>query len=224
MTLGVRFVKNAGLILSKPLSIILLIIYLGQTAFMIYLLNDRHKKDLVVQEHLKKISELEEKLKIFKIIEEFQVGFKTEEVGKLTSLICSESERYGYHPLLLLALIKTESSFRRGQESYFGAQGLMQIRPFVGYDVARRGNIRWDEEKGLFDSEFNIRVGSLYLFDLILKFKDVKKAIIAYNQGEESLRLKLKEGSGLPKLFYQRFVNNYRVLKDRYEKIALEST
>src|SRR3990172_12105416 len=101
MTLGVRFVKNAGLILSKPFSMVLLVIYLGQTGFMVYLLNDRHKKDLVIQEHLKKISELEEKLKIFKIIEDFQVGFNHEKVGKLTSLIYSESQKYGYQPLLL---------------------------------------------------------------------------------------------------------------------------
>ena len=78
MTLGVRFVKNAGLILSKPLSIILLLIYLGQSAFMIYVMNDRHKKDLFIQEQQKKIGELEEKLKIFKIIEDFQVGTEIE--------------------------------------------------------------------------------------------------------------------------------------------------
>jgi len=222
MTVGVRFVKNAGLILSKPLSVILLLIYLGQTAFMVYIITDRHKKDLTIQEHLKKISELEEKLKIFKIIEDFQVGFNTEEVGKLTSLIYSESQNYGYQPLLLLALIKTESSFRGGLESYQGAQGLLQLRPFVAYDVARRSNLNWKGDKALFNPEFNIRIGSLYLFELILKFKDVKQAIIAYNQGEESLRLRLKYGHGLPKLFYQKFVNNYKLLQEKYEKISVD--
>jgi soluble lytic murein transglycosylase len=222
MTLGVRFVKNAGLILSKPLSIILLLIYLGQTAFMVYVMNDRHKKDLFIQEQQKKIGELEEKLKIFKIIEDFQVGFNTEEVGKLTSVVFSESERYGYHPLLLLALIKTESSFRQGQESVYGAQGLLQVKPSVGQDVASRSKLRWKGEKPLFDSEFNIRVGSLYLFELILKFQDVKKAIIAYNQGEGSLRLKLKSGQVLPKFFYQRFVHNYNFLKARYDQISVD--
>ncbi len=221
MTLGVRFVKNAGLILSKPLSMILLVIYLGQTAFMIYILNQRHEKDLVIQEQLKRISELEEKLKIFKIIEEFQVGFNQEEVGRLTLVVYSESEKYGYPPLLLLALIKTESSFRQGQVSPYGAQGLMQVRPYVGQDVATRNKLGWKGERPLFDPEFNLRVGSLYLFELILKFRDVKKAIIAYNQGEESLRFRLKSGKELPRLFYQRFVNNYNFLKARYEQISL---
>lgn len=222
MTLGVRFVKNAGLVLSKPLSIILLLIYLGQSAFTVYVLTDRHKKDLTIQEQLKKISELEEKLKIFKIIEDFQVGFNTEEVGQLTALIHSESQKYGYHPLLLLALIKTESSFRRGLESYQGAQGLLQLRPFVAYDVARRNQLGWHGKEPLSDPEFNIKVGSLYLFELILKFRDVKKAIIAYNQGEGSLRQRLKEGGGLPKVFYRRFVDNYNLLKEEYEKIAVD--
>jgi soluble lytic murein transglycosylase len=188
---------------------------------MIYILNDRHEKDLVIQEQLKKISGLEEKLKIFKIIEEFQVGFNQEEVGKLTSVVYSESEKYGYSPLLLLALIKTESSFRRGQVSPYGAQGLLQVRPYVGQDVAARNKLGWKGEESLFDSEFNLRVGSLYLFELVLKFKDVKKAIIAYNQGEESLRLRLKSGEGLPRLFYERFVNNYNFLKMRYEQITV---
>ena len=221
MALGVRFVKNAGLILSKPLSVILLLIYLGQVGFTVYVLDDRHKKDLVIQEQLKKISELEEKLKIFKIIEEFQVGFNTQEVGKLTSVIHAESQRYGYDPLLLLALMKTESSFRQGQVSAYGAQGLLQVKPWVGRDVATRNQLGWKGEKALFDSEFNVRVASLYLFELVLKFKDVKKAIIAYNQGEPSLRLKLKSGQGLPKIFYQRVVNNYNFLKARYDQVSL---
>jgi soluble lytic murein transglycosylase len=191
---------------------------------MVYVITDRHKKDLLILQKEKKISELEEKLKIFKIIEDYQVGFDTKEVGKLTSVIYAESRKYGYDPLLLLALIKTESSFRRGMVSYQGAQGLLQLRPFVAYDVARRNKLEWDSDRGLFNPEFNTRLGSLYLFELILKFKDVKKAIIAYNQGEYSLRLRMKYGHGLPEFFYQKFVDNYNLLKVEYENISLENT
>jgi soluble lytic murein transglycosylase-like protein len=91
----------------------------------------------------------------------------------------------------------------------------------VGKDVAARNKLGWKGVKPLFDPEFNLRVGSLYLFELILKFKDVKQAIIAYNQGEKSLRLRLKTGQELPKFYYQRFVNNYNFLKARYEQISV---
>jgi len=221
MTLGFRFVKNAGLVFSKPLSIILIALVLGHVSFTVYLLNERHKKDATILELEKRIADLEEKLKIFKIIEDFQVGFNSEEVGRLTSVIHEESKKYGYHPLLLLALIKTESSFRHGQESFMGARGLLQLRPFVAHDVARRSKLEWTDKDLLFDSEFNIRVGSLYLFELILKFGDVKQAIVAYNQGEASLRLRMKYGNNIPEFFYQRFQDNYKILKEKYEKLSV---
>ena len=143
-------------------------------------------------------------------------------MGKLTSVIYSESKKYGYTPLLLLALIKTESSFRQKIESDQGAKGLLQLRPYVAYDVAKRSQLSWQGDDPLFDSEFNIKVGSLYLFELILKFQDVRKALIAYNQGEGSLRYKMKFGHGMPRFFYQRFVENYRLLKRKYDSITLE--
>jgi len=61
-------------------------------------------------------------------------------------------------------------------------------------------------------------LGCLYLFELIVKFKDVKKALVAYNIGEESFRLMLKSGEKLPKFFLSKVVKNYKELKKKYEK------
>jgi soluble lytic murein transglycosylase len=182
---------------------------------------EKFNQENLIKQQEKRIQELEEKLKIFKIIEDFQVGLSTDEVGELTRVITRESEKYNYDPLLIIALIQTESSFKRNQQSHLGAMGLMQLRPFVGYDVAKRKGLTWSGKMSLFDPDFNIQLGSLYLFELILKFQDVRKAIIAYNFGENALRLRMKEGGDLPKIFLSRVVNHYKKLKEKYAKIAV---
>jgi len=209
--------RKTGLTISLPVTFILILIWLVQTAGLVYLLYERGEKDKFIHQQEQKIKELEEKLKILKIIEDFQVGFNREEVAELTQVIYSESKKYGYDPLLIIALILTESSFRRGQESFLGAQGLMQVKPSVGFDLAERRGLGWKGKLSLFEPSFNIRLGALYLFELILKFKDVKKAIIAYNLGENALKLRIKSGGKLPTYFLAKVLKKYKELKEKYE-------
>jgi len=217
MTLGVKVIRKSGILVSKFISVLLVLLYIGQSALIIYLLQERYELQNILREQQLKINELEEKLKILDIIEEFQVGFKDREVAQLTRVIYDESKKYGYDPLLILALILTESSFRKGQISEMGALGLMQVKPSVGYELCRRRGINWKGELSLFEPAFNIKLGTLYLFELILKFKDVKKAIIAYNLGENALKLRLKEGRKAPTYFLSKVLKKYRELKRKYE-------
>jgi soluble lytic murein transglycosylase len=208
---------KAGITISLPLSLVFVFVYLVETLAIGYLLHERFKKEKLLFEQKKKIEELEDKLQILKIIEDFQIGFNQKETGELTQVIYDESKRYGYDPLLILALILAESSFRRDQESLMGAQGLMQLRPSVGWDIAKRRNLKWSGKLSLFEPAFNIRLGTLYLFELIIKFKDVKKAIIAYNLGEETLRLMMRSGNRLPTRYLSKVLKNYRELKEKYD-------
>ena len=121
-----------------------------------------------------------------RIIGDFQVGFNKNEVGQLAQVIDSESRRYSYDPRLLLAVILTESSLRKGNISYQGAHGLMQIKPVVAVELANRQGIDFEGRTSLFDPEYNIKLGSLYLFELIMKYGDIRKGLIAYNLGETS--------------------------------------
>jgi soluble lytic murein transglycosylase len=207
---------KTGINISLPLSLVFVFIYLVETLAIGYLLHEKFKNEKIVSEQQRKIEELEEKLKILNIIEDFQVGFNEKEMGELTQVIYDESKIYGYDPLLILALILTESSFKRGQKSYMGAQGLMQVRPWVGSDLARRMNLKWPEEPSLFQPAFNIKLGTLYLFELIMKFKDVKKAIMAYNLGENALRLRIRSGNKLPTRYLSRVLKNYKELREKY--------
>ncbi len=218
MTLGVKIIRKSGIMVSKFIGALLILLYLGQSVAIIYLVHDRYELQGILREQQIKINELEEKLKILDIIEEFQVGFKDEEVAQLTQVVYSESKKYGYDPLLILALILTESSFRKGQVSTMGAQGLMQVKPSVGYALSQRRGINWKGELSLFEPAFNIQLGTLYLFELILKFKDVKKAIIAYNLGENALKLRLRHGQNPPTYFLRRVLKKYEELKEKYDR------
>ena len=224
MTLGVRFIRRSGVLISKFISTILILVYFSQTAVIVYLIRDRYglqkiqqDQESQIKEQQSKINELEEKLKILKIIEDFQVGFKDQEIKELTSVIYDESKKYGYDPLLILSLILTESQFRNGQTSEMGALGLMQMKPSIGYDLCQRRGLAWKGELSLFEPAYNIQLGSLYLFELILKFKDVKKAIIAYNVGENALKLRLKAGGKPPTYFLSQVVKKYKELKAKYD-------
>jgi soluble lytic murein transglycosylase-like protein len=218
MTLGVKIIRKSGIMLSKFISVLLVLLYLGQGAVIIYLIRDRYELRCIVRDQQLRINELEEKLKILEIIEEFQVGFKEDEVMTLTQVIYDESKKYGYDPLLLLALILTESSLRKGQVSEMGAMGLMQVKPSVGQALTQRRGLDWKGELSLFEPAYNVQLGALYLFELILKFKDVKKAIIAYNFGENALKLRLRQGQKPPTYFLRRVLRNYQRLKEKYDR------
>jgi soluble lytic murein transglycosylase len=216
MALGVKLIRSAGVIVSRWLTVFLVLIYLGQAGAIAYLIYDKMETQKTLNQQQQKIKELEEKLKIFHVIEDFQVGFNQKEVGELVEVIHGESKKYGYDPLLLISIILTESSFRREQVSYLGAEGLMQLKPSVGFELAQRRNLQWLGEKSLFVSTLNIRLGALHLFELILKYKDVKQALIAYNLGEETLRLCIKEGRVVPDGFVYRVIHRYKELKEKY--------
>lgn len=217
MTVGVKIIKESGILIPKFISTILILFYIVQTSFMVYLIFDRYEQQRIMHEQQLMINELEEKLKILKVIEDFQVGFKDQEVRELTQVLYDESNKYGYDPLLILALILTESQFRKEQVSEMGALGLMQMKPSIGYDLCQRSGLKWKGELSLFEPAFNVQLGTLYLFELILKFKDVKKAIMAYNVGENALKLRLKAGQKPPTYFVTQVLKKYKELKEKYE-------
>ena len=181
-----------------------------------YLIKDKFDLQKQVSFQQKRINELEEKLQIFKAIDDFQIGFNQDEVRNLTDVIYAESKKYQYDPMFILAVILTESSFRRGQRSHVGARGLMQVVPFVGKDVATRAGVDWEGSQTLYEPEANIKLGTLHLFEQILKFKDIKEALIAYNVGESRLRSMMRRNRPLPKRYLNKVMETYQMLKETY--------
>lgn len=209
--------EKLGIFLSKPIAFLLVLIYLLQSSLLVYLIKDKFDLEKQVAFQQERIHQLEEKLQIFKAIDDFQIGFTDEEVRELTDVVYDESARYRYDPMFVLAVILTESSFRRGQKSHKGARGLMQVIPFVGRDVATRAGVEWEGAETLFEPESNIKLGTLHLFEQILKFGDVKKAILAYNMGETRLRGLIRRNQPLPKNYLNKVLDKYKSLKETYK-------
>jgi soluble lytic murein transglycosylase len=208
--------ERLGIYLSKPIAFLLVVVYLVQSGLLVYLIADKFELEQQVSFQQKRIGELEEKLQIFKAIDDFQIGFNKEETNQLTDVIYSESKKYQYDPMFVLAVIITESSFKKAQTSPAGAGGLMQVVPSVAADVAPRAGVDWEGAQTLYSSEDNIKLGARYLFEQILKFGDVKKALVAYNMGESRLRSFIRDNRPLPKAYLNRVVETYKMLKETY--------
>ncbi len=208
--------ERLGIFLSKPVAFVLVLIYLLQSGLLVYLVKEKYDLERQISFQQSRIGALEEKLQIFKAIDDFQIGFSDDEVEQLTNTIYEQSQKYHYDPLFVLAVILTESSFKKGQVSNKGARGLMQVVPFVGEDLASRSGVDWKGTQTLFEPETNIRLGTMHLFEQILKFGDVKKALVAYNVGEARLRGIMRDRKPIPKNYLNKVMENYKMLKETY--------
>jgi soluble lytic murein transglycosylase-like protein len=208
--------EKLGIFLSKPVAFMLVFIYLMQSALLVYLIKEKFDLEQQISFQQSRIDNLEEKLQVFKAIDDFQIGFTDEEVLQLTEVIYSESKKYEYDPLFILAVILTESSFKKGQTSPVGARGLMQLMPFVGEDLASRSDIDWEGDTTLFEPAANIRLGTMHLFEQVLKFGDVKKALVSYNVGESRLRGLMKQEKPIPEKYLNKVLETYQMLKETY--------
>ena len=124
----------------------------------------------------------------------YKTGLKISYINNLSGLIVHESKKYGYDPLLLTAVIITESSFNNWARSNRGALGLMQIRPATGKELAAEVSVQWQGTPSLYNPETNIALGAYYLNKLYLHFGDLGLALEAYNHGPSRLKGYLKKG------------------------------
>jgi soluble lytic murein transglycosylase-like protein len=124
----------------------------------------------------------------------YKKGLKISHINNLSGLIVHESKKYGYDPLLLTAVIITESSFNNWARSNKGALGLMQIRPATGKELAAEVSVQWQGTPSLYNPETNIALGAYYLNKLYLHFGDLGLALEAYNHGPSRLKGYLKKG------------------------------
>lgn len=112
----------------------------------------------------------------------------------LAEAITSAEKQHGIPALLLVALIVQESGFDPTAENA-GALGLMQLRPFVAKDYARRSGIAWKGEATLYDPVRNIQIASGYFDELIDRFESLDLALAAYNKGPELVKRQLRNGN-----------------------------
>jgi soluble lytic murein transglycosylase len=126
-----------------------------------------------------------EKTRIYSILETEGPRLSFAAKLEITDCVADLARTYQIDPMLILAVMKVESTFNPKAVSNARAYGLMQVRSIVVREVADELAINpRDHQKLLTSHDFNIRVGVHYLSNLIRKFGgDVKKALMAYNRG-----------------------------------------
>ena len=97
--------------------------------------------------------------------------------------------QYNLDPLLVLAVIKTESKFDDDAHSHKNAVGLMQITVETGEWAAKEMGYNTFSKEDLYDEEYNIKMGCWYLRRLNDTFdKDLDLTIAAYNAGPTNVQ------------------------------------
>ncbi len=122
------------------------------------------------------------------------------------------SKKYRIDPLLIIAIMKIESSFRPHVQSNRGAIGLMQIKPIVVLDVASKLSLPSSQPRELLKNvHWNLRIGVHYLFQLLERFDgDFWKALTAYNHGPTSVAQRFKNRPAPSKGYAANVMNLYR--------------
>lgn len=90
---------------------------------------------------------------------------------------------------IVYGLIRQESGFDVDAQSHAGARGLMQLMPTTAQVLARMEGVPYHRDKLTDDPQFNMRLGTVYLRDLLEEFDGyLPMALAAYNAGPGRVR------------------------------------
>lgn len=135
----------------------------------------------------------------------------------IAKAIISESRRYNWDPLFLMAVVKTESRFHPDAKGRFGEIGLMQVKPttakwMIETQLHEKKQALAEIKKGLYNPAQNIVWGAAYFSYLRSKLSGVSyKYIAAYNMGLLNLR-RSKANGGKLTAYPKRVLGNYTAL------------
>jgi soluble lytic murein transglycosylase len=111
----------------------------------------------------------------------------------IASAIHQESQRYGYDPLFILAMVEVESTCSPTARSRDGAIGLIQVKPSVARAVTAESGLRWRGARTLTQPALNLHLGVRYLAQLERRFGDPHLAVAAFNLGPKRVRRMSRE-------------------------------
>jgi soluble lytic murein transglycosylase len=97
-----------------------------------------------------------------------------------------EAARNEFDPMLAAGLIRQESTFQADIVSHANAVGLMQVLPKTGKLLAKQLKVRYTKAK-LFDPEYNLELGMLYIAGLLKLTGAPEYALAAFNAGEDRI-------------------------------------
>jgi len=97
-----------------------------------------------------------------------------------------EAAKYDFDPMFAAGLIRQESTFQADAVSPKNAIGLMQVLPKTGKLLAKQLKVRYTKNK-LFEPDYNIELGMLYIASLVRQTGALEYAAAAYNAGEDRI-------------------------------------
>jgi soluble lytic murein transglycosylase-like protein len=159
-------------------------------------------------------------VKAFSIVKSRRPEIADTDAWHISEVILQESSRHELDPLLILALIQTESNFHNAAVSPMGARGLMQIMPETGRHLAdalhrERGWRPADfRPEWLDDPSHNIRLGTFYLHGLRKRFQDLNLALIAYNLGPGEVQSRIENNVEFSDQFADLVLDTYQNYKN----------
>jgi len=119
-------------------------------------------------------------------------------------IIFREARKNDLSPELVAAMVHTESDFRPTLVSHKAAQGLMQIVPATGAEVAQKLNWPNYQNSDIYKPYINVTFGVYYLKEQLDTFdNNVYAALAAYNAGPGASSEWYKISNGDPDLFLQ---------------------
>lgn len=148
-------------------------------------------------------------------------GLPLRQQRRVAVAIVREAQRNNMDPLLVIALIRCESSFNNYAVSGVGAMGLMQVMPDTGSYLADKAGYRLGRSTNLFDAETNIELGTAYLANLIQRFGNIEHALVAYNAGPGLAKKILSSRESRKKFlagYPTKVVKEFRKLKAQQER------
>ena len=139
------------------------------------------------------------------------------------------SQENNVDPLMIYALIKTESNFDEGATSNKGACGLMQIMDNTAREIAQNTLMEYESGITLYNPENNIKIGIKYFAELRKTFGNDEIALAAYNAGSGNVNKWIEEGiinadgsniENIPyketNLYVRKTLRNYKIYKYLY--------
>jgi soluble lytic murein transglycosylase-like protein len=138
-------------------------------------------------------------------------------IARVQALVRAASRAHDIPPDLVNGVIWVESQFQVRARSRAGANGLMQLMPRTGREVARELGRGYSP----YDPEFNIHAGTYYLAQLLRRFDwNLRLALAAYNSGPATVESWLQVSASMPD--YSRDYVNHVLIAARAFRTRLE--